>query len=89
MRLMGCFLGRHILDHDAAALLGRSPGGVGIWDAEVGVTTADMAIAETGSLLLSTGPGRPRFAQFDAADTCGSHSEGSDCCDAWRRGLLG
>lgn len=51
----------HILDHESAMRLGRAPGGVPIWQAEVGVTTADLAIAETGSLLLSTGPGRPRM----------------------------
>jgi len=54
----------HIIDHEAAIRLGISPGGASIWDAEVGVTTADLAIAETGSLLLATGPGRPRMASL-------------------------
>ena len=54
----------HIVDHDAAARLGRAPGGVSIWDAEVGVTMADLAVAETGSLLLATGPGRPRMVSL-------------------------
>ena len=56
------FLARpHVLDHEAADRLGLDAGGAPIWDAEVGVTTADLAIAETGSLLLSTGPARARM----------------------------
>jgi len=54
----------YFLDHDAAAHLGRAPGGVPIWEAEVGVTSADLAIAETGTVLLSTGPGKPRLASL-------------------------
>lgn len=54
----------HVIDHEAATRLGRIPGGVDLWDAEVGVTTADLAIAETGSLLLATGPGRLRLASL-------------------------
>ena len=54
----------HILDHEAASRLGRAPGGLPVWEAEVGVTTADLAIAETGSLLLAPGPGRPRMVSL-------------------------
>ena len=35
-----------------------------VWDAEVGVTLADFGIAETGSLVLSAGPGRHRLASL-------------------------
>ncbi len=51
----------HALDSEAAARLGRAPGGLPVWEAEIGVTTADLAVAETGSLLIATGPGRPRL----------------------------
>ena len=54
----------HYLDNESAARLGREPGGTPIWEAEVGVTTADLAIAETGSILISTGPGKPRLASL-------------------------
>ena len=51
----------HILDHESASILGLPSGGAPVWDAEVGVTTADLAIAETGTVLLSTGPARARM----------------------------
>jgi hypothetical protein len=51
----------HLLDHESAEILGLRSGGEPIWDAEVGVTTADLAIAETGSLILATGPHRTRL----------------------------
>lgn len=35
-----------------------------LWEAEVGVTTADWAVEETGSLLLTAGPGRMRLASL-------------------------
>lgn len=35
-----------------------------IWEAQIGVTRADWAIAESGSILLSTGPGRNRMASL-------------------------
>lgn len=35
-----------------------------IWTADVGITMADLAVAETGSLLLSAGPGRARMASL-------------------------
>jgi hypothetical protein len=34
------------------------------WTSPVGITWADLAIAETGSVLLSTGPDRPRLASL-------------------------
>ncbi len=35
-----------------------------IWDAEIGFTLADWAIAESGSILLSAGPGRRRLGSL-------------------------
>jgi L-lactate utilization protein LutC len=35
-----------------------------IWEAEVGITTAQIAVAETGTLLLSAGPDRARLASL-------------------------
>jgi L-lactate dehydrogenase complex protein LldG len=35
-----------------------------VWDAEVGFTLADYAIADTGSLVLNAGPGRRRLASL-------------------------
>ena len=32
-----------------------------VWTADVGITLADVAVAETGSLLLAAGPGRARM----------------------------
>ncbi|MDR3692041.1 MAG: lactate utilization protein [Fimbriimonas sp.] len=54
----------HVIDIETAARLGRVPGGDPIWEAEVGVTTADLAIAETGTIVLSTGLGKPRLASL-------------------------
>ena len=57
----------HLLDHEAAQILGLQPGGEPIWEAEVGVTTADLAIAETGSVVLATGPLRSRMISLSPA----------------------
>ena len=54
----------HVLDIESSTRLGRAPGGADIWTAEVGVTTVDLAIAETGTLIIATGPGRPRLASL-------------------------
>lgn len=54
----------HTIDHEVASRLGLLPGGVPIWEAEVGVTTADLAVAETGSLILTAGPGRIRMGSL-------------------------
>lgn len=35
-----------------------------IWEAEVGVTLAELAVAESGSLLLAAGPGRRRMGSL-------------------------
>jgi len=59
------FLSRpHYIDHESAAIFGVTPGGDPIWAVEVGITMADLAIAETGSILIATGPGRPRLASL-------------------------
>ncbi|MFY9234606.1 MAG: lactate utilization protein [Fimbriimonadaceae bacterium] len=58
------------IDNDAAVLLssyGIESGAIekkGIWEAEIGLTAADLAIAESGSILLSAGPGRARLASL-------------------------
>ena len=39
-----------------------------VWDAEVGVTLADFGIADTGSLVLTAGPGR-RVGRRNAVPT--------------------
>ena len=58
--------GRAILDDDVPqivrSLLGTPVGDV--WAAEAGVTLCDLAVAETGSLLLSAAKGRRRLASL-------------------------
>jgi L-lactate dehydrogenase complex protein LldG len=52
-------------DEDARLLLPR--GGIqakSVWEAEVGICTAELAIAETGSLLLSAAKGRWRLTSL-------------------------
>jgi L-lactate utilization protein LutC len=55
-------VGKAVFDEDAFRVLGladrEQPS---LWQAEAGVTLCDAAIAETGSLLLSAGPGRQRL----------------------------
>lgn len=51
----------HLLDHEAADLLGLPNGGEDVWEAEVGISTADIAVAETGSLILATSASRTRL----------------------------
>jgi len=53
-----------VMDVESALRLGRIHDGTPIWDAEVGVTTADLAIAETGSIVFATGLGRPSMASL-------------------------
>lgn len=36
----------------------------GVWEAEVGLSMADAAVAETGTLVLSVGPGRSRLGSL-------------------------
>ncbi len=57
----------HAIDGETATRLGRPVGGVPIWEAEVGVTTADLAIAETGSLIIATGSGKDRLLSLTPA----------------------
>jgi len=53
------------VDEDAAALLPTAgERASSVWEAELGVCIADLAIAETGSLLLASGPGRARLASL-------------------------
>jgi hypothetical protein len=52
-------------DDDAFALLPHDgERSTSIWDAEVGVCLADLAVAETGSLLVAAGPGRSRMTSL-------------------------
>ena len=60
------FRDRVVCDYDVPADVRRD---LGIpqddpWLAEVGVTLADMAVAETGSVLISAGNGRRRLASL-------------------------
>ena len=54
------------VDGDARPLLPCAPSRtvMNVWEAEVGITAADLAVAETGSILLSAGPGRARLASL-------------------------
>lgn len=52
------------LDEDVSLTGVRLERPADIWEAEVGITRADCAIAESGSLLLATGPGRSRMASL-------------------------
>lgn len=53
-------------DEDARIVLKGKvpPNPTEIWTAKVGITTADLAVAESGSLLLSAQPGRRRMASL-------------------------
>ncbi len=48
------------LDEDASLLLELEPT-ADAWTADVGITLAELAIAETGSILIEAGPGRARL----------------------------
>lgn len=54
------------IDEDARAHLKNTfpPNPNEIWPAKVGITTADLAVAESGALLLSAQPGRRRMASL-------------------------
>ena len=58
-RLKGAYV-----DPDAAAILGVTSPNPDLWQAELGVTTALLAICESGGLLLSAGEGRARLASL-------------------------
>lgn len=51
-------------DADAGEWLPLDARSADPWEAEIGVTVADWAIAETASLLLSAGPGRQRLTSL-------------------------
>lgn len=72
-------LGGQIVPEEALPLLLNRGGGVwadedalpstfarasSVWEAELGVCVADLAIAETGSLIVSAGPGRSRLTSL-------------------------
>jgi L-lactate dehydrogenase complex protein LldG len=49
-----------ILDADAAVLLKLEPT-ADVWSADVGITLAELAVAETGSVFIEAGPARARL----------------------------
>lgn len=51
------------LDQDASFLL-QLESTADAWSADVGVTLAELAVAETGSILVEAGPGRERLASL-------------------------
>ena len=69
-----------------------------IADAEIGLTGVDLAIAETGTLVLRSGPGRPRstsllppyhIAVFDRTALIESLSQAGVVLELWHRGEQG
>jgi L-lactate dehydrogenase complex protein LldG len=69
-----------------------------IADAEIGLTGVDLAIAETGTLVLRSGPGRPRstsllppyhVAVFDRTALIESLSQVGVLLELWHRGESG
>jgi len=48
----------------AAKVLGISAVEDELWDVEIGVTLADLAIAETGTLVVSAGEGKRRMSSL-------------------------
>jgi L-lactate utilization protein LutC len=75
-------------EHERRALRER------IARAELGLTGADLAVAETGTLVLVSGPGRPRstallppvhVAVFDASALVESLTQVGVVLDAWHR----
>ncbi len=59
---LGAAAGHAWIDEDVADLFG--PSSATIWDARVGVTSAHAALADTGSIVLSAGPGKARLASL-------------------------
>ena len=55
---------RCYIEPAAASILGIASSDDEIWDVEIGVTLADLAIAETGTLLVSAGAGKCRMASL-------------------------
>ena len=54
----------HTIDQEAATRLGRGSEGASTWDAEIGFTSADLAVAETASIVIAAGPGRSRMTSL-------------------------
>lgn len=63
---LSAFHGQAFWDHDMPESVVRllGPRIESVWEAECGVTLCDAAIAETGSLIVSAGPGRHRLASL-------------------------
>jgi hypothetical protein len=52
------------IDDDVRQFLPKGGGAASVWDAELGVCLAEVAIAETGSLVVAAGPGRARLTSL-------------------------
>lgn len=52
------------VEEAAATVLGVPQSSKDIWEVEVGISVADLAIAEMGSLVVSAGPGRHRMSSL-------------------------
>ena len=55
---------RCFVEPAVATILGVEPVDDDIWDVEVGVSSADLAIAETGTLVCSAGEGKRRMSSL-------------------------
>ena len=53
-----------LVDPAAALLLGVSSESLDVWDVRIGISVADFAIAETGTLVASAGPGKARMTSL-------------------------
>lgn len=62
--LTGVLEKRCLVEPAAAKVLGIPPVKDEIWDVEVGVSFADLAIAETGTLVVSAGEGKLRMSSL-------------------------
>jgi L-lactate utilization protein LutC len=60
------FRDRSFVDDDVPQAVRRALGSPvsDVWEAEAGVTLCQAAVAETGSLLIASGPGRSRLASL-------------------------
>ena len=62
--LDGFLAQRCFIEPAAATVLGISPIDDDVWDVAVGVSFADLAIAETGTLVCSAGEGKRRMSSL-------------------------
>ena len=62
--LNGLLTKRCFVEPAAARVLGVLPQIDDIWDAEVGISLAEFAIAETGTLVVTAGEGRARMSSL-------------------------